>query len=73
MEIDATKIKALCELDDAQFAKVLKKVAESTGSDPRTVANIVQNAPMIKKMLAGASPNELAMVSSMLKKKKGGL
>ena len=73
MEIDAKKIKALCELDDNEFAKVLRGVAQSAGSDPRTVSSIVQNAPMIKKMLAGASESELAMVSAVLKKKKGTL
>ena len=69
MEIDASKIKALCELSDDEFAKILKKVAQSSGSDPRTVSHIVQNAPMIKKMLSSASPSELSMVSAMLKKK----
>ena len=73
MEIDAKKIKSLCELSDADFAKVLKQVAQSSGSDPKTVENIVKNAPMIKKMLAGATENELAMVSAMLKKKRGSL
>lgn len=73
MEIDAKKIKALCELSDEDFTKVLRQVAQSSGSDPRTVENIVKNAPMIKKMLAGASDSELSMVSAMLKKKRGKL
>ena len=73
MEIDTNKIKALCELDDREFAQILRKVAISSGSDPKTVENIVKNAPMIKKMLANASPAELSMISAMLKKKKGGL
>ena len=69
MEIDTSKIKALCALDDNEFAKILKKVAQSSGSDQKTVENIVKNAPMIKKMLSEASPSELSMVSAMLKKK----
>ena len=73
MEIDSQKIKALCKLDDNEFAKILEKVAISAGSDAKTVENIVKNAPMIKKMLASASETELAMVISMLKKKGGGL
>lgn len=73
MEIDARKIKALCELSDEDFAKVLRRVARSSGSDPRTVENIAKNAPMIKKMLSGATENELAMVCAMLKKKNGSL
>ena len=52
MEIDAKKIKALCALDDREFAKVLESVAISAGSDPATVKNIVKNAPGIKRMLA---------------------
>jgi hypothetical protein len=71
MEIDAKKIKALCNLDDAEFAKILENVAISAGSDAKTVKNIVKNAPSIKKMLAGASEAELAMVTSLLQKKGG--
>ena len=71
MEIDAKKIKALCALDDREFAKVLESVAISAGSDPATVKNIVKNAPGIKRMLAGASESEIAMIVSMLQKKGG--
>lgn len=71
MEIDAKKIKALCDLDDREFAKILESVAISAGSDSKTVKNIVKNAPSIKRMLAGASEAELAMVASMLHKKGG--
>ena len=73
MEIDANKIKALCELSDEEFARVMQNVAKSAGYDQKTVENIVKNSPMIKKMLMGATPSELAMISSMLKKKKLGL
>ena len=68
MQLDPSKLRGLAQIDDRQFAAMLFTAARAVGLSPEQANLAAQNAPAFKKMLHGASDEELRMILQKLNK-----
>lgn len=67
---DAEKLRSLSRLDKEEFANMLDSVASGLGMNERQRGSLVSNSEALRKMLAGASDNDLKRLANGLGKER---
>lgn len=65
-----SELRRLCELSTDAFGEMVATAASAMGLPPAAARAAAQNAPMLQKMLASASENDLKAICDRLGSKQ---
>jgi hypothetical protein len=67
---DAEKLRSLSRLNSEEFANMLGSVASGLGMNERQRESLISNSETLRRMLAGASDNDLKKLAGGLGKER---